>query len=96
MHQERGNSKIVIGATRASCVSSERIEDADPFDFATVAQILGIELTAAERPGSGDDGAVPVRKPWDALICKAPVTIESVISWTLKRVQAETKPTALS
>jgi hypothetical protein len=35
-------------------------------------------------------------KPWAALISKAPVRIESVISWTLNRVHAETRPTAVS
>src|SRR5512133_1304623 len=43
--------------------SSERIGDDDSFDLAAVGHVFGIEFTASEGAGGGDDGAVPVGKP---------------------------------
>jgi hypothetical protein len=41
--------------------SSERIDDRNALDVATMAYVFGTQFAAPERAGGGNDGGVPIR-----------------------------------
>jgi hypothetical protein len=75
-------------------MSAERVDDGDPFDLPAAAHVFGIEFPAIECTGVAMIALSQYEKPWAALISNAPVRIKRMISWTLNRVHAETRPTA--